>query len=100
MAERLLELAAGVRREDAPSAGFPPYKGLYYFDENDAEMFFGREDLTAALVEKLSTGVEADHRFLAIIGASGSGKSSLVRAGLIPSLRWQQRSSGWPVYPS
>jgi WD40 repeat protein len=97
LAERLLELAASVRREDAPAFGLPPYKGLYYFDENDAEMFFGREDLTAALVEKLVTNVQADHRFLAIIGASGSGKSSLVRAGLIPSLRWQQPSSGWPV---
>ncbi|MGD9092896.1 MAG: helix-turn-helix domain-containing protein, partial [Anaerolineales bacterium] len=97
MAERLLELAASVRREDAPAFGLPPYKGLYHFDEHDAEMFFGREDLTATLVEQLLTDIKTDQRFLAIIGASGSGKSSLVRAGLIPSLRWQQPSSGWPV---
>lgn len=97
LAEHLLELATSIRREDAPASGLPPYKGLYHFDENDAEIFFGREDLTAALVEKLKTNVESDQRFLAIIGASGSGKSSLVRAGLIPSLRWQQPSSGWPV---
>ncbi len=42
--------------------------------------------------------LKSDHRFLAIVGASGSGKSSVVRAGLIPALRWRQPSSGWPVY--
>ena len=47
VAARLLELAAIVRREDAPASGLPPYKGLLYFDENDAEWFFGREALTA-----------------------------------------------------
>ena len=72
-----------------------PYKGLHYFEESDADRFFGREELTAELVEHLRS-----HRpppgtlpptvwkgnFLAIIGASGSGKSSLVRAGLLPAL--------------
>lgn len=95
---RLLELAAAVRREDAPAAGFPPYKGLYFFDEVDADLFFGREELTASLVERLMSGLEAGHRFLAIIGASGSGKSSVARAGMIPSLRWQQSSAGWPIF--
>jgi len=98
VAARLLELAAAVRREDAPAAGLPPYKGLYFFDESDAEWFFGREALTETLVERLNTGLRSDHRFLAVVGASGSGKSSVVRAGLIPALRWQQSSSGWPVY--
>jgi DNA-binding XRE family transcriptional regulator len=98
VAERLLELAAAVRREDAPAAGLPPYKGLYFFDEADAEWFFGREDLTSSLMERLSAQLEAGHRFLAVIGASGSGKSSVVRAGLIPALRWRQPSSGWHIY--
>ncbi len=96
-AERLLELAATMRREDAPAVGLPPYKGLQYFDEQDAELFFGREALTAHLVQRLAEQLQSDQRFLAIIGASGSGKSSLVRAGLIPALRWQPPSSGWPV---
>jgi WD40 repeat protein len=96
--ERLLELAAAVRREDAPAAGLPPYKGLYCFDESDAEMFFGREELTETLVNHVINGLESDQRFLAVVGASGSGKSSVVRAGLIPALRWRQPSSGWPVY--
>jgi WD40 repeat protein/transcriptional regulator with XRE-family HTH domain len=95
---RLLELAAAVRREDAPAAGLPPYKGLYYFDESDAELFFGREELTETLVNRVITGTNSDQHFLAIVGASGSGKSSVVRAGLIPALRWRQPTSGWPVY--
>jgi WD40 repeat protein len=98
VASRLLELAAAVKREDAPVAGLPPYKGLYYFDESDAEIFFGREELTETLVNHLNAGLESGQRFLAVVGASGSGKSSVVRAGVIPALRWRQSSSGWPVY--
>jgi WD40 repeat protein/transcriptional regulator with XRE-family HTH domain len=97
VAERLMELAATVRREDAPAVGLPPYKGLQYFEEADAELFFGREALTNLLLERLAERLASKQRFLAIIGASGSGKSSVVRAGLIPALRWRQPSSGWPV---
>jgi WD40 repeat protein/class 3 adenylate cyclase len=68
---------------EAPTAGEPPFKGLQYFEELDSDLFFGRELLTAKLVNRLSSS-----QFLSvIIGASGSGKSSLVRAGLIPSLK-------------
>ncbi len=98
VAERLVELAATMRREDAPMVGLAPYKGLHYFDESDAELFFGREVLTTQLHARLTEQLESDQRFLAIIGASGSGKSSVVRAGLVPALRWQQPSSGWPVF--
>jgi WD40 repeat protein/class 3 adenylate cyclase len=59
-----------------------PYKGLRAFEEADAADFFGRETLTQHLVERL-----ASTRFLAVVGPSGSGKSSLVRAGLVPELR-------------
>jgi WD40 repeat protein/DNA-binding XRE family transcriptional regulator len=97
VAERLVELAAIVRREDAPAAGLPPYKGLRYFEETDAELFFGRETLTDQLLEHLADRINSDQRFLAVIGASGSGKSSLVRAGLVPALRWRKTSSGWPI---
>jgi len=65
-----------------PAPGDPPYKGLQSFEEADAEHFLGRERLTARLVGRLR-----DERFLAVVGASGSGKSSVVRAGLIPALR-------------
>lgn len=98
---RLLDLAANVRREDAPGLGLCPYKGLNYFDEADADLFVGREELTSKLTERLlsltQAGVNNPSRFLAVVGASGSGKSSLVRAGLVPSLHWNQVSSEWDI---
>ena len=63
-----------------------PYKGLRAFQECDAPDFFGRETLTTRLLDRLQEdGPFA--RFLAVVGPSGSGKSSVVRAGLIPALR-------------
>jgi len=50
---RLLDLAANVRREDAPMPGLCPYKGLSYFDESDAALFVGREALTTKLTERV-----------------------------------------------
>ena len=61
-----------------------PYKGLRAFGEADAGDFFGREAATVRLQEAM-----ASSRFVAVVGPSGSGKSSLVRAGLVPSLRAQ-----------
>lgn len=58
-----------------------PYPGIRPFKTIEAPIFFGREGLADQLVEKLST-----YNFLAVIGGSGSGKSSLVRAGLLPHL--------------
>jgi WD40 repeat protein/transcriptional regulator with XRE-family HTH domain len=59
-----------------------PYKGLDVFEEEDAELFFGRERLVQDLVGRVK-----ESNTLFIIGPSGSGKSSLVRAGLIPALK-------------
>jgi WD40 repeat protein/DNA-binding SARP family transcriptional activator len=81
---------AGLAEVEPPAPGEPPFKGLAYFDEADAGLFFGREALTAELVARVQTCLTPDHtgyRLLAVIGASGSGKSSLVRAGLVPALR-------------
>jgi len=91
---RLLELAQFVRQEEAPAQGLPPYKGLLFFDELDANLFFGREALTAHLVDRVTNLVsDSSSRFLAVVGASGSGKSSLVRAGLAVALK----QTGWEV---
>lgn len=63
-----------------------PYKGLRAFQESDSDDFFGRE----ALVQKLLDRLQEPHplaRFLAVVGPSGSGKSSVVKAGVIPALR-------------
>jgi transcriptional regulator with XRE-family HTH domain len=91
---RFLELARSARQEDAPTLGIPPYKGLLFFDEADAELFFGRELLTQYLLDRV-TGVatRSPARFLAVVGASGSGKSSLIRAGLTVALK----RAGWDV---
>ncbi|MFW6070607.1 MAG: protein kinase domain-containing protein, partial [bacterium] len=59
-----------------------PYKGLRAFQEADNEDFFGREALVESMVARL-----AESHFLALVGPSGSGKSSAVKAGLIPALR-------------
>lgn len=71
-----------------------PYKGLRAFEEADAADFFGREALSEHLVERLRVT-----RFLAVVGPSGSGKSSVVRAGLVPALRRGalEGSDRWPV---
>ncbi|GMQ86651.1 MAG: hypothetical protein BMS9Abin07_2238 [Acidimicrobiia bacterium] len=60
-----------------------PFKGLRPFQEDDAADFFGRDRLTAEVLRRLSE----DERLLVLVGPSGSGKSSAVRAGLIPALR-------------
>jgi WD40 repeat protein len=62
----------------------PPFLGLFAFRPEDREFFFGRD----ALVQKLVARIKA-HPFLAVLGASGSGKSSLVMAGLVPVLEAQ-----------
>lgn len=69
--------------DEPPVPGVPPFKGLQYFSEADADIFFGREMLTANLVNHLCAG----HSLLVVVGASGSGKTSIVRAGLVPALR-------------
>ncbi|MBE0681505.1 MAG: helix-turn-helix domain-containing protein [Anaerolineales bacterium] len=99
---RLLELAANIRREDAPGLGLCPYKGLSYFEETDADLFVGREalteKLTASVLSLTLSGSLNKGRFLAVVGASGSGKSSLVRAGLLPALRWNKTSADWNIH--
>jgi WD40 repeat protein/serine/threonine protein kinase len=92
--EDILEVATAFRVASAADTGAPepvgetrnPYKGLRAFLEADAGDFFGRESLTQRLVDRLSEPVEGS-RFLAVVGPSGSGKSSVVQAGLIPALR-------------
>ena len=59
-----------------------PYPGLRPFREDEADLFFGREQKIEEMLAKLE-----QHRFLAVIGTSGCGKSSLVGAGLLPALR-------------
>lgn len=69
-----------------------PYLGLRAFRPTEADSFFGRDDEVAALLARLLAKAQ---RFLALIGASGSGKSSLVYAGLIPKLSANPSVAQW-----
>jgi WD40 repeat protein/transcriptional regulator with XRE-family HTH domain len=94
LARRLIQLAEASRVEGQLNME-APYKGLQFFDVQDADLFYGRELLTARLVRHLRK-----HQFLAIVvGASGSGKSSIVRAGLIPALQRGQRLADGSLPP-
>ncbi|MCB0112318.1 MAG: NACHT domain-containing protein, partial [Caldilineaceae bacterium] len=70
-----------------------PYRGLLPFAEEDTNLFFGRQTLIRDLTEKVIEGPLA-----VVLGASGSGKSSLVRAGLFPQLRMRQADE-WLLLP-
>ena len=77
--------------QPANSRDICPYKGLEYFDcnEEDPKYFKGRDKLTDQLIDKVRQS-----NFLAIIGASGSGKSSVLRAGLLHQLKLGRKLSG------
>jgi hypothetical protein len=70
-----------------------PYPGLRPFSRDEADIFFGRERQIDAMIDRLG-----DRRFLAVVGASGSGKSSLVRAGLLEALEMGLLSTAGPVW--
>lgn len=77
----------------------PPFPGLMWFEEEDAAVFFGRDDDWRAVIERLRgrRRVQGGPRLLVLQGASGSGKSSLLRAGVLPRLRRAGRE--WLVLP-
>ncbi|MFD3617788.1 hypothetical protein ACFWWT_21625 [Streptomyces sp. NPDC058676] len=74
--------SADARESDGTDGDDSPYPGLARFETGDGEHFHGRDELIAELLRLTSRT-----RFAAIVGASGSGKSSLLRAGLVPALR-------------
>ncbi len=76
-----------TEHQSKPFDGHSPYIGLASFQERDADKFFGRETLTAELVTRVGTSAASNARAVFVAGPSGSGKSSLVRAGLVPALR-------------
>jgi tetratricopeptide (TPR) repeat protein/energy-coupling factor transporter ATP-binding protein EcfA2 len=76
------------------STGFNPFPGLRHFEMTEAHLFFGREGQSDELLRRLR-----ENRFLAVLGTSGTGKSSLIRAGLLPSLFGGMTTAGsrWRV---
>ena len=83
------EVLAALRGQAAPGSGPVwagcPYLGLVPFEERDARVFYGRGELTDQLVQKLAARL-AGTGILLVTGESGTGKSSLLRAGLMPRL--------------
>jgi hypothetical protein len=76
----------------------PPYPGLLAFQEEDAAIYFGRDDDIRRLIERLNARrAQGGAHLVALLGASGSGKSSLLRAGVIPRLKRAGRT--WIVVP-
>jgi hypothetical protein len=94
--DSLALLRAALRREAIGAAPIRaqvcPYRGLEPFREEDAPFFCGRDDAISELVAKVQA-----HAFVAVVGASGSGKSSLVFAGLLPALRKESQTRTWDV---
>ena len=103
-------LVAGIKHEKPPIEGElvnseNPYRGLEVFDIEHSRFFFGRKAVTEWLLNAVrpseardSHARFRDNRFLAIVGASGSGKSSVARAGLLAALQQGQlpNSEHWP----
>ncbi|MFI1279228.1 hypothetical protein ACH4U5_00375 [Streptomyces sp. NPDC020858] len=87
-AEMAASAHAAEPGETETSRQSAPYAGLSAFQPEDADRFFGRERLTGEVLAKVR-----EHRFLVVFGPSGSGKSSLLRAGLVA----HAQASGWPV---
>lgn len=92
--EEVADLAIRLKHKDQPKVwdGRTPYLGLSAFQESDAHFFFGRERLVTELLERVKIA-----RFIVIAGPSGSGKSSVARAGLFHALRQGRlpKSDNW-----
>jgi cellulose biosynthesis protein BcsQ len=99
--ERLLDSIRGIAPSPVPSADTCPYKGFEPFDVKDARLFFGREDLVRQMIEDLRRVVSerGKSRLFGIVGATGSGKSSLARAGVLEALRRGELKGSelWPL---
>jgi hypothetical protein len=94
----VLKALDGVpERDDTPAwARFNPYKGLPSFTSSDSAYFFGREQLTADILDELT---RHPNRVLALVGKSGVGKSSIAQAGVVAALRsqiWPMAGLAWP----
>ncbi|SPF55793.1 putative WD-repeat containing protein [Candidatus Sulfopaludibacter sp. SbA4] len=74
-------------------AATSPFPGLRPYQASEADLFFGRDEQTDELLERLQ-----ERRLVAVVGSSGSGKSSLVRAGLIPALENSYLAGAGPVW--
>ena len=98
LSAELTRIALDSRGEFAWDTTRPPFPGLLAYDEADAAIYFGRDDDTPRLIERLNARrAQGGANMVALLGASGSGKSSLMRAGVLPRLKRDRRN--WIVLP-
>jgi hypothetical protein len=98
LARQLTQIALDAQGGFQWDATRPPYPGLLAFQEEDAAIYFGRDDDIRRLIERLNARrAQGGAKLIALLGASGSGKSSLLRAGAIPRLKRDGRN--WIVVP-
>jgi len=95
----LTRIALNTRSGFPWDSSRPPYPGLLAFDESDAAIYFGRDDDIRRLIERLNARrAQGGEKLIAVLGASGSGKSSLLRAGVVPRLK--RDAHNWIVLPA
>jgi hypothetical protein len=98
LSRELTQIALDAQGGFGWDAQRPPYPGLLAFQQEDAAVYFGRDDDIRRLIERLNARrAQGGHKLIALLGASGSGKSSLLRAGIIPRLKRARRN--WIVLP-
>jgi WD40 repeat protein len=90
---RIRDLSGGAASTAAVWTG-DPFRGLESYEFEHAPIFFGRDAAVTKATEQLAANARDGHAFLLVSGASGSGKSSLVKAGIVPRLMKPQRISG------
>jgi WD40 repeat protein len=96
--QRLHAITAELARGFTLDPLRPPFPGIHAFEAEDAAIYFGRDEETRAVIERLDARrTQGGARLLVIIGASGAGKSSLLKAGILPQLG--RRRSQWIVLP-
>jgi tetratricopeptide (TPR) repeat protein len=96
--QRLHAIADELARGFTLDPNRPPFPGIHAFEAEDAAIYFGRDDETRAVIERLDARrTQGGARFLIVIGASGSGKSSLLKAGVLPQLA--RRRAHWLALP-
>ena len=92
--ERRIKDASAGETADEPIWLGDPFRGLESYEFEHAPIFFGRDAAVTKATEQLAAKARSGQAFLLVSGASGSGKSSLVRAGIVPRLMKPQRISG------
>jgi DNA-binding winged helix-turn-helix (wHTH) protein len=86
IAELDFPMDEAIKAEKNNWRGASPFPGLVAFEPKDAQIFFGRSEQITTLLVSISKQVSAGHAFCLILGPSGTGKSSLVNAGVLPAL--------------